>query len=570
MDRIHLFPFQTEDRRGWSILRWISWDSWQRPWECIRQSIILLQRMSSFSQFHLETRKIAWRCCKSCPNADRRMTAFSSRSWNWFWVLACLLLMGLIYWETALSIVQEWFTYGGSHGLLILGITVYIIWQKREHLRRADKAPNFLRGSLILMIGCLAVIAGRFSCTDLLEKISLIVTLLGAVDLILGRQVFSLLLVPVSYLIFSFSFADTLLGRYVLYFQLASSSIASNLLALVGMPVHQDGVFIALPHISLEVARECSGVNHITALAAFSVPLAYATQRGRAGRALIVIVSFFVGVLANGIRITVIGLWTGLDHQAAVHGPFDVFLVSFVFGLGLLILLILSVLLGTIGGNDMGNNKRQASDLECETAEGGFRYGGAVAATAAFLSTIFVLSFFQPEPVYPGKLLTMVPMTIGDWKGEDRQMLDVCFESVRADNDLKRVYRNAGGQEVAVYVGYYNRQRPGHEIFDSRYGCITANGAPLAVSLGDGRNAKVNRVKARDGTKAYFAYFIDKHFIEDKYRVKFRIIKNILLKRTSEGSIVIVIPRESKLSGIHESLEPHINFLDDLIRSLEL
>lgn len=250
--------------------------------------------------------------------------------------------IAVLYFDTFVRFVKNLFTYENSHGLLILGVSLYLIWEKRDLLRRLPVQPNLIFGSLLTVFGCFIFLSGKLSGTQLLQQISLVVTLLGAIWLVLGDRFFRALLVPVGYIIFMFGLFEEIFGSISIYLQSITAWIAFHLLNLTGWPIFLKGQIIELPHISLEVARACNGINHIIALVALAVPLAIMTQRTLTRKMSLILISFLVGIFANGLRVALIGVWSYYNKGGPVHGPFDTLYVSFIFFFGMGLLFIIS------------------------------------------------------------------------------------------------------------------------------------------------------------------------------------------------------------------------------------
>lgn len=118
---------------------------------------------------------------------------------NIFLTLLILSGIGVLYFDTFVRLVKNLFTYENSHGLLILTVSLYLIWKKRDQLKRLPIRPNLIYGTLLTAFGCFIFLSGKLSSTQLLQQVSLVATLLGVIYLTLGYGHFRALLVPVGY-----------------------------------------------------------------------------------------------------------------------------------------------------------------------------------------------------------------------------------------------------------------------------------------------------------------------------------------------------------------------------------
>ena len=171
---------------------------------------------------------------------------------------AAVLLIGafvLVYYQTTETLAEYWSandTY--SYAFLVPLISAYVIWLRREELKRVPVAPAWGLGSLALAAGLLMLIVGRVSSTNLIEAVSLLVSLCGLILLTLGTRMMRALAFPVAYLLAMIPFWDIFTNRLHAPFQMYSAALGVGALRLFGIPVLAQGVFIELPDITLEVA----------------------------------------------------------------------------------------------------------------------------------------------------------------------------------------------------------------------------------------------------------------------------------------------------------------------------
>lgn len=245
-----------------------------------------------------------------------------------FRLLSYILLLipfALIYWDTFSRLLKGWFSYEESHGLLILGISIYFIWKKRDLLKKIIPNPSLVYGTILLSFSCFIFIAGKLSFTNIIQDFSLVFSILGIILLVGGSAFLKNLLMPISYLIFMFPVFSELMGNFSIYLQQTTAMIAAYLLKSIGMPVLRTAQFIELPHISLEVAQACNGINHIMALVVLSVPLAIVSHSSLFKKGLIVLIALMIGIMANGLRVALIGIWSAYKKS----GPSMGLMISF-------------------------------------------------------------------------------------------------------------------------------------------------------------------------------------------------------------------------------------------------
>ena len=454
-------------------------------------------------------------------------------------------------------------TSEGSHGLLILGVIGYLLWLKKNELSGLDQRPAVLPGIMLTFTGCFTLFAGHLTNTMVLQQMSMIPTLLGFILLIYGYSIFKAFFIPVCYLIFLTGFIDMLLWSQAIHFQRVSAKIAVFLLELTGMPVLHSNLIIDLPHISLEVARACSGVSHIVSLMALSVPLAIMSQLTPFRKCVLVVASFFIGFFANGVRIALIGIYALYNKGADLHGPNETLYVTFIFFFGMVLLIFFSHLLSrkkkkTSLGKSVEEEvhaEGSADDVSpaAETGEDraihiGYRYWHWVAAGLIFVVTLGLVYFYKITPVELETSFQEFQEEIGGFSGTALKHIDVRLRPFAADDELLRIYRDSSGREVKVYIGYSSMQDKSGKIFDARRGALHEQ--VQEVTLGESSQAPViNRtsLEIRSGlTDVYFWYVMDDRIITNQYFGKLYTFWNGLFKRRTNGAVIVLQTRNSQ------------------------
>jgi exosortase len=224
-----------------------------------------------------------------------------------------------------MSLVSVWTdSYIYSYGYLIPIISLYLIWQERDRLKKIRSEPSFFPGFTIFVVGLIILIAGHTSRVVSLQGISSVVSLIGIALLLLGWRYLSVLLFPLLYLLFMVPFWDRLTEHLHVPFQNFSAMIGTSLLQLVGIPAYRSTIYIELPNITLEVARVCSGVNNLIAVAAIAIPLAYITLHSWTRRLILFFSGIAIAIFGNCLRVALIGVLAYYKMAGDLHGPYHI------------------------------------------------------------------------------------------------------------------------------------------------------------------------------------------------------------------------------------------------------
>jgi EpsI family protein len=452
-----------------------------------------------------------------------------------------VLVFSLVYLGTLSWIVSTWSTYQGSHGPVILAISLYMIYLQRESIKGMALSPNLPLGIGLTLTGCFLLISGKVSSVLLLQYLSLVVTLLGLVLLLAGTGYLKMLWYPIGYVIFMFPIFSELLATFSLHLQTIAAWIAHKILSAAGVAVFRQGHFLELPSVTLDVARECNGINHMMALVSLAIPLAYWTHKSWIKRVALIGVAFPIGILANGLRVSIIGLYAYYGPKGPVHGPYDLFYVSFIFFFGMFLLIVLN---SVIAGRGIKKQKEAQSSLPAVSFSDKrpSQIVPIVGAVGILLMTWSYLFFFKPEPVYLAKPIEAFPTRVGDWIGRDVTFKDLPFSYFSADNELKRIYSDGRGHELKLYIGYFPSQEQGKEIIHYRFDPLQENARERSLETDGGvTNINVSEYDERSQRRSiYFWYEINRRVLTGRYAAKAATILDALLHRRTNAAIVVI------------------------------
>lgn len=220
-----------------------------------------------------------------------------------FYIL-CFLTIAT-YFQTILILIHSWYSDSNySHGFLIPFISGYLLWQKKEALRKIPININDA-GFLIIISGLAIYIVGTAAAEYFSVHLSLIIVLSGIMLLCFGFPFVKHIAFPLLFLLFMIPLP------YVIYYsvsfplQLLSTKIAGAILHLVGFPVLQSGNILYLQNCTLEVVEACSGLRSLMTLAALGGLLAYTTQKSVYAQIILFLLTIPIAIGANIIRLII-------------------------------------------------------------------------------------------------------------------------------------------------------------------------------------------------------------------------------------------------------------------------
>src|SRR5688572_21415928 len=107
----------------------------------------------------------------------------------------------LLYWGVLARLSQDWLNDDNySHGILIIPLALYFVWERRDRLAGLTPAPSYL-GLVVVAGGLLMLVAGLLGAELFLTRASLLVTLTGSVLFVMGWKALRILAFPLAFLI---------------------------------------------------------------------------------------------------------------------------------------------------------------------------------------------------------------------------------------------------------------------------------------------------------------------------------------------------------------------------------
>jgi exosortase A len=249
-------------------------------------------------------------------------------------VFALLLLTCLFPFEVT-SAVRIWLVSPTfNHCALILPLSLFMVWQRRRALNPEDISPTvwaIMPLVLLTPVWLVAWLAGILEAQQFA-----MMTILQAVLLALfGPKFYRKLAGPLLYLYFLIPSGAFLIPPL----QAFTANFAVMGLHVLRIPVFSTGAVIDTPTGTFAVAEACAGLRFLIASLAFGVFFAIVTYRSLLRRALFVMLSVVLPIVANGFR--VLGLiaaaqWVGspsvvvADHVIYGWMFFSIILVALV------------------------------------------------------------------------------------------------------------------------------------------------------------------------------------------------------------------------------------------------
>ena len=260
---------------------------------------------------------------------------------QWQWapiVIGILILFIPTYMDLASTI---WATDEQGHGPIILMISLFLFWQKREVFISGEyQEPRNILGSLLLGFALIIYVIGRSQNILIFEVGSQVLILVSIVLLTLGARALRKLWFPLFFLIFMLPLPGVIVDAITLPMKIAVSNVVEMVLYNLDYPIARNGVILQIGYYKLLVADACAGLHTVFTLEAMGLLYLHLIKRDSFARnvslaLLILPISFF----ANTVRVIILVLVTYYYGDEVGQGFIHDFAGLVLFGTALVLII---------------------------------------------------------------------------------------------------------------------------------------------------------------------------------------------------------------------------------------
>ncbi|MCD6161743.1 MAG: exosortase/archaeosortase family protein [candidate division Zixibacteria bacterium] len=243
-----------------------------------------------------------------------------------------------------IDLVKDWlYDDNYSHGFLIIPISIYLFYRKRNELIFPAKHSNL--GTILFAIGCIGTIFGAAAGEYFTARCSMVLIITGISLYYLGLSNFKKVWFAFFFLLFMIPIPAIIYYSATLPMQLFASKAASFILHIIGVPSLRQGNIIYLPEYALEVTEACSGLRSLSTLLALGALYGNLALPGKVRPIIIFISAVPIAIAGNVFRL----LFTAIGAYAISTELAEDFLHELsgmlVFVFAMIVLLILGALL---------------------------------------------------------------------------------------------------------------------------------------------------------------------------------------------------------------------------------
>jgi len=188
----------------------------------------------------------------------------------------------------------------------------YLLLNERRDIFAAPRY-SIVRALQLAVVAVIVGLLGRYFglhsqpyLFSSLLLLSALVLLVAAFVACFGETAALRAIFPLSLLVMMIPLPGGFVDAIINLLRVQSTWLSEVMLSACGIPVYRDGFLLALPGVTIEVAKECSGINSSVALAITMILLARQSLHANWRRCLLVLVSVPLSVIKNALRITIL------------------------------------------------------------------------------------------------------------------------------------------------------------------------------------------------------------------------------------------------------------------------
>ena len=372
-------------------------------------------------------------------------------------LIVCLVLLVVLHWETASSILQTWSQDPFGHGFFLVPVAVCLVWNRRRQIPSSNP-PSAV--AALPLLGGLSILwlLGHLTGTVAVKQGCLVAMLIAVTWAIIGSPATRALVFPLGLLVFALPIGDGL-GPVL---QEITSRCATTILVFSGVPAALEGHEIVIVGTRWQVTEACGGVNYV--IAAVTVAYIYAGLVFKTWRHRVALMSaaILLSLVANGARVytTILLDYAGATRVATgmLHELYGVFLFALITG-------VLFVCCGR------WHEERLPGSRSVAIAQRGEGVSGA-STRHLVQCAIFSMVVMASGPVAARVLwserglerqMPKPPVVSGPWKAVADEFRTWSPHFITPRSEFVQSYQ-AGNNVVKLYVAFYDTLQRGVNI----------------------------------------------------------------------------------------------------------
>lgn len=227
-----------------------------------------------------------------------------------FFAMSVALFGGQLHALVSLAYRSEYY----SHTIVVPLLAGYLVFRERKQIFKASRAslweviPLVLAGGFLFALSEWGLPSNEQQVRLCLAILAVVLIWLGGFAFCYGRHAFRAGLFPLLLLGLMVPLPLVIMEGFIHLVRAGSTDVASSIFNALGVPVFRHGFYFVLPGLTIEVAKECSGIHSTLALVVVSLLAGYLFLRSPWKRVLLILLVVPIVDVTNGLRIATLTL----------------------------------------------------------------------------------------------------------------------------------------------------------------------------------------------------------------------------------------------------------------------
>lgn len=378
--------------------------------------------------------------------------------------LAALLLLalGAAFSEDIVHTVEVWWIYPAySHCFLVIPISAWLIWEKRDHLR--FEAPMVSPMALVAapLFGLMWLV-GYYATIAEVREVAIIGLVQVAFATMFGLALYRQLLFPMVFLFFLVPTGEYLIPPL----QRFTADFTQHGLDLFGVIYYREGTLFQLQNGQYEVAEACAGLRFLIATVTLGALFSYLMFRKWWKIVLFLAASFIVPIIGNGIRVLATIAVANYTNNRVAAGMDHI-----VYGWGFAVAIIFVILyIGSWFRDPIADESPNvAGEPPARMVETPTALAGAFVVALVLLVPAPAFAWWQETHVTPPNTAALVrPLAAPGWSiGEVEGSWRPAFGAPDAQLAVS-MQRSEIAAPVDLLVGYFDQSGPKRSVLAAK------------------------------------------------------------------------------------------------------
>jgi exosortase A len=367
----------------------------------------------------------------------------------------------LVYWQTVASIVVIWVrSQTFAHGFVVVPICIWLAWRRRDELAQTPASPWWPGLVAVFLCGALWFVMSQANVLGV-SQFALAFMMQASIVTVVGLRVGRILAFPLAFLLFAVPAGEFLIP--VLMDWTADFTVAA--IRLSGVPVYREGNHFTIPTGTWLIVEACSGIRYVIASVMVGTIYAALGYRSLRRRALFLLASVVVPIVANWLRAYAIVMIGHLSNNRFAVGVDHLIYGWLFFGAVMLLLFWF----GSFWHEPEAPSPAQRVTTGAATGNITARHSQLFAAAVA---VIFAGGIWKPieaaidRPIRPSVPVLAAIGGQAGWVSLSNAPLSFKPHYLGAASELQQTFRK-DGREVGLYLAFYRAQEKGRELVTS-------------------------------------------------------------------------------------------------------